>query len=98
MRARLKGWRRYAAKPLSAHPFRRRRLDLGGAKMRRLRHAEIPAADLFGGGCFIIEDETLFGCIELRVFLPGCLANFRQFKEGRDRRLLRRALHRDDMP
>ncbi len=69
MRARLKGWRRYAAKPLSAHPFRRRRLDLGGAKMRRLRHAEILAPDRFGGGCFSIEDETLFGHIELRDFL-----------------------------
>ncbi len=57
-RARLKGRRRYAAKPLSAHPFRRRRLVLGGAKMRRLRHAKIPDTDRFGGDCFNIDNET----------------------------------------
>lgn len=58
VRARLKGWRRYAAKPLSARLFRRRRFNRSGAIMRRLRHAKIPVGDRFGGDCFSIGDET----------------------------------------
>lgn len=61
--------------------------------MRRLRHAEIPAADRFGGGCFRIEEVTLPGASISRIplnVLPEHLKSFRRFEGDRDRRFFRR--------